>query len=245
MPEISEVPKTLDIPEPPKEVPPNVSSVTVPEISPEEHENLKSQLRNIEEKHAETLKELNNAKELLLTQYNVNVASQEEIKLLTEKVDNREKDFETKLQEYLHLLDLRNARIQKLEKQLNDIAYGTEAFSSALSNSHGEHLQTVELSKGENIFENHIVKIDLSSEGLKQFHSSSPNIFLTWNFYEFELQSTPVVSAKRPIFNYTAQYRVQVDDYFLCYLLQKCATLELHESLGVNFKTFAACQLNF
>lgn len=66
----------------------------------------------MEEEHAETAKELSRIQELLTSQYNVNEVSTKEIVTLTEKLKQQEKEFETKLQEYLHLLDLRNARIQ-------------------------------------------------------------------------------------------------------------------------------------
>lgn len=72
----------------------------------------------IEEQHAKTLKELNNVQELLFIQYSVNEASQQEIKSLKEKINFQEKEFQDKLEEHSHLLDLRNDRIQvsKLSK---------------------------------------------------------------------------------------------------------------------------------
>ncbi|CAL1296145.1 unnamed protein product, partial [Larinioides sclopetarius] len=210
-----------------------------------EIEILKSRLKMCETEHLETLHELDNVREMLMTQCNINKVAQDEMKLLTEKLEEQQKKYQTQLQEYSHLLDLRAARIQKLEKQLNDIAFGTSTIPAAVSSSKNENPSPVRLSRGENIFEIHIEQMKFTKEGLENLSSPNSKIFLTWNFYEFELQSTPVVSVERPRFNFTAQYTVEVDDYFLCYLHENVVLLELNESLGVDFKNVASCQLNF
>ncbi|GIY47302.1 protein fantom [Caerostris darwini] len=186
-----------------------------------EIENLKSRLKVCETEHLETLHELDNVREMLTTQCNINKVGQEEMKSLTEKVEEQQKEHLSQLQEYSHLLDLRAARIQ-----------GKEKFSP------------IKLSKGENIFEIHVDQMKFTTEGLNNLSPNS-KIFLTWNFYEFELQSTPVVSALKPHFNFTSQYVIEIDDYFLCYLHENVITLELHESLGVDFKNLASCEINF
>ncbi|GBM65378.1 Protein fantom, partial [Araneus ventricosus] len=210
-----------------------------------EIESLKSRLKVCETEHLETLHELDNVREMLMTQCNINKVTQDEMKLLTEKLEEQQKEYQTQLQEYSHLLDLRAARILKLEKQLNDIAFGTSTIPATVSNSKNENPSPVRLSKGENIFEIHIEQMKFTKEGLENLSSPNSKIFLTWNFYEFELQSTPVVPAERPQFNFTAQYTVEVDDYFLCYLHENVVLLELNESLGVDFKNVASCQLRF
>lgn len=47
-----------------------------------------------------------------MAQYKVNEASQEEITMLNEKIKGQEKEFQSKLQEYVQFLDIRNERIQ-------------------------------------------------------------------------------------------------------------------------------------
>jgi len=39
--------------------------------------------------------------------------------------------------------------------------------------------------------------VTLSVEGLKQIGDDEPNIFCTWEFYEFEMQSTAVLRGPR------------------------------------------------
>lgn len=43
-------------------------------------------------------------------------------------MDELRKEYEMKLDEYARMLDLRQARIKKLESQLRDVAYGTKQY---------------------------------------------------------------------------------------------------------------------
>lgn len=43
-------------------------------------------------------------------------------------MEENKTEYETKLDEYAQLLDIRAARIRKLEAQLKDIAYGTRQY---------------------------------------------------------------------------------------------------------------------
>ncbi|XP_054722121.1 protein fantom-like isoform X2 [Uloborus diversus] len=208
-----------------------------------ELDDLRAKLEKSQENNEETIKELQNIRSLM-TKYDVNKASQIEVEALSKRLDRQEKELAAKVEKYSHLLDVGAARVQKLEKKMNDIAYGTKIFTIPDDECDNETLKTETLSRGENIFEIHINKIDFNNV-VKKKRGSNPNIFMTWNFYEFELQSTPVVSAQRPSFNFTSQYNVQVDDYFLCYLLQNSITLELHECFGADYKTVATSKLHF
>jgi len=41
--------------------------------------------------------------------------------------------------------------------------------------------------------------VTLSAEGLKQIADAEPNIFCTWEFYEFEMQSTAIEQGPRSV----------------------------------------------
>ncbi|GFY57737.1 protein fantom [Trichonephila inaurata madagascariensis] len=78
-----------------------------------ELENLKSRLKMVETEHLETLQELDNVREMLTTQYDLNKVAQDELKLLSKNLEEQQKESQTQLQECSHLLDLRAARIQE------------------------------------------------------------------------------------------------------------------------------------
>ena len=58
----------------------------------------------------------------------------------------------------------------------------------------------------------------MSADGLREINDEEPHLFATWEFFEHEVQSTPVMKGPRPDFEFTSQYIVKVDDFFLHYL---------------------------
>ena len=48
---------------------------------------------------------------------------------VNQKMEENKLEYEAKLDEYAQLLDIRAARIRKLESQMKDIAYGTRQYS--------------------------------------------------------------------------------------------------------------------
>ena len=62
------------------------------------------------------------------------------------------------------------------------------------------------------------VQIMLSPEGLDALGDEEPSVFATWEFYEYEIQATPVMKGPRSEFQFTSQYLVKVDDFFLHYI---------------------------
>ena len=58
----------------------------------------------------------------------------------------------------------------------------------------------------------------MSPEALRELADNEPNVFCTWEFYEYEIQSTPVLRGPQAQFNFTSKYIVKVDDFFLHYL---------------------------
>ena len=77
-------------------------------------------------------------------------------------------------------------------------------------------------------------------------NESDPSSFCTIEFFEHELQTTPIrKGAPRVDFDFTSQYVIRVDDFFLHYLQKETATIELHQAIGSGYETRAACQLSF
>ncbi|CAG2189302.1 RPGRIP1L [Mytilus edulis] len=94
------------------------------EVSKDEHK----QLLEIQAEYAETVHELEKTRNLLVIQHKINKDYQHEVEISSTKIDEIKKEYETKLDEYARLLDIRAARIKKLESQMRDVAYGTKQF---------------------------------------------------------------------------------------------------------------------
>nr|XP_019587928.1 PREDICTED: protein fantom [Rhinolophus sinicus] len=210
---------------------------------------LESSMRELQATHAETVQELEKTRNMLIMQHKINKDYQMEVEAVTQKMENLQQDYELKVEQYVHLLDLRAARIQKLEAQLKDIAYGTKQYKFKPEimpdDSVDEFDETIHLERGENLFEIRISKVTFSSEVLQASGDKEPVTFCTYAFYDFELQTTPLVRGLHPEYNFTSQYLVHVNDLFLQYIQKNTVTLEVHQAYSTDYETIAACQLRF
>ncbi|XP_016076539.1 PREDICTED: protein fantom [Miniopterus natalensis] len=210
---------------------------------------LERAMRELQATHAETVQELEKTRNMLIMQHKINKDYQMEVEAVTQKMENLQQDYELRVEQYVHLLDVRAARIQKLEAQLKDIAYGTKQYKFKPEilpdDSVDEFDETIHLERGENLFEIHINKVTFSSEVLQASGDKEPVTFCTYAFYDFELQTTPIVRGLHPEFNFTSQYLVHVNDLFLHYIQKNTVTLEVHQAYSTDYETIAACQLRF
>ncbi|XP_045674935.1 protein fantom [Phyllostomus hastatus] len=213
------------------------------------NKDLEHSLRELQATHAETVQELEKTRNMLIMQHKINKDYQMEVEAVTQKMENLQQDYELRVEQYVHLLDIRAARIQKLEAQLKDIAYGTKQYrfkpEILPDDSVDEFDETIHLERGENLLEIHINKVAFSSEVLQASGDREPATFCTYAFYDFELQTTPVVRGPHPEYNLTSRYLVHVDDLFLHYIQRNTVTLEVHQAYGPDYETIAACQLRF
>ncbi|KAF6079274.1 RPGRIP1 like [Phyllostomus discolor] len=213
------------------------------------NKDLEHSLRELQATHAETVQELEKTRNMLIMQHKINKDYQMEVEAVTQKMENLQQDYELRVEQYVHLLDVRAARIQKLEAQLKDIAYGTKQYrfkpEILPDDSVDEFDETIHLERGENLLEIHINKVAFSSEVLQASGDREPATFCTYAFYDFELQTTPVVRGPHPEYNLTSRYLVHVDDLFLHYIQRNTVTLEVHQAYGPDYETIAACQLRF
>lgn len=207
-------------------------------------------IRELRAEHADTCNELEKTRNLLITQHKINKDYQQEVEAVTQKMEDMRKEYDTKLDEYAALLDIRANRIKKLEGQLRDVAYGTRQYriqpidaEELGSDAEDAEDETVTLERGENLFEIHIKRLQLSPEALHELGDEEPQVFGTWEFYEHEVHATPVLRGPRADYEFTSQYIVKVDDFFLHYLQKDSCTFELHQSFGTDYRTVAACQL--
>lgn len=105
--------------------------------------------------------------------------------------------------------------------------------------------EAVHLERGYNLLEIHISKVAFSPAVVNIFGDQEPSTFCTYAFYDYELQTTPIVRGMQPSYEFTSQYLVQVDDFFLQFIQKNTVRLEVHLAIGTDFKTIAMCQLRF
>ncbi|XP_057230992.1 protein fantom isoform X2 [Malurus melanocephalus] len=214
----------------------NVDLLFLEKVEDDMHKDLEYSLQKLQLTHAETVQELEKTRNLLIMQHKISKDYQTEVETMTKKIESLQKDYELKLEQYTHLLDIRAARIRKLEAQLRDIVYDAKPLKSTLevlpSDPVDGFVETVHLERGENVFEIHISKVIFSSEAMHTFGDWEPATFCTYAFYDFELQITPVVHGNAPSYDFTSQFLVQSDDSFFHYIQENSITLEVHRKTG-------------
>ncbi|XP_070763837.1 protein fantom [Enoplosus armatus] len=206
-----------------------------------------STVRELRAAHAETIQELEKTRNLLSMESKICKDYKAELEAVLKKMDSDRVEHEQKLERQAQLLDTRAAKIKKLEAQLRDIAYGnkTYVFKPGVTDEDeaDESDETLQLQRGENLLELQIVGTTLSPSALEALGDSEPSTFCTYSFYLFELHSTPVVTGQKPKYGFTSKYVVSMDDRFLDYLHRNSVTVELHQALGLDWRTVATGQL--
>ncbi|XP_070096472.1 X-linked retinitis pigmentosa GTPase regulator-interacting protein 1 isoform X1 [Equus caballus] len=210
----------------------------------QEESKLSQMLSELQVLHAETTLELEKTRDMLILQRKINVCYQEELEAVVTKANNENKDHKEKLERLNQLLDLKNRRINQLEEQFKDVAYGTRQLSLCLDTlpAHGDEdkVNISLLHQSENLFELHIHQAFLTSAALAQAGDTKPTTFCTYSFYDFETHCTPLAVGPQPLYDFTSQYVVETDSLFMHYLQGASARLDLHQAIASEHYTLAA-----
>ncbi|KAI3371040.1 hypothetical protein L3Q82_023522, partial [Scortum barcoo] len=203
-----------------------------------------STVRELRAAHAETIQELEKTRNILSMEGKICRDYKAELDAVLKKMDSEKVEYEQKLERQAQLLDTRAAKIKKLEAQLREIAYGTKTYVFRPDEDEADELDdTLHLERGENLVELQIVGATLSPAALQALGDGEPSTFCTYSFYLFELHSTPVVTGTKPKYGFTSKYVVNMDDRFLDYLHRFSVTVELHQALGLDWRTLATARL--
>ncbi|XP_042677452.1 protein fantom isoform X6 [Centrocercus urophasianus] len=80
-------------------------------------------------------------------------------------------------------------------------------------------------------------------EAVHAFGDHEPATFCCFTFYDFQLQTTPVLYGNTQSYHFTSQHLVKIDDCFLSYMRNSSVTLEIHHAYGRDHETVAICQV--
>uniref|UniRef100_A0A3B4XAB6 RPGRIP1 like n=1 Tax=Seriola lalandi dorsalis TaxID=1841481 RepID=A0A3B4XAB6_SERLL len=203
-----------------------------------------SSVRELRAAHAETIQELEKTRNILSMQTRISKDYKVELEAVTQKMNSDKVEYEQQLERQAHLLDTKTAKIKKLEAQLRGVAYGTKTYVFKPDvTDEDEFDEALHLERGENLLELQIVGATLAPSALEALGDAEPSTFCTYSFYLFELHATPVVTGVRPVYGFTSRYVVSVDDRFLDYLSRSSVTVELHQALGLDWRTLGSGRL--
>ncbi|KAM9329591.1 X-linked retinitis pigmentosa GTPase regulator-interacting protein 1 [Gastrophryne carolinensis] len=195
----------------------------------------KRKMLELDAAHAETILELEKIQELLILQQKITKDYQEELKSVKLRAECETREKEERERHYEDRLLKRNARIQMLEAQLKDIAYGTLPYRPKAEDSSSPEADVTpppSLQRGETLFEFHIGSICFSPHGIRVVDDPQPVTFCIYSFYDFETHATPVETGIHPEYNFTSRYAVTPNPEFLSYLRVGTLTVELYQVIG-------------
>ncbi|XP_048814872.1 protein fantom isoform X3 [Lagopus muta] len=210
-------------------------------------EDLERSMKKLQLIHVETVHELEKTRNMLVVQHKITKGYKTEFEAMAQKMESLQKGYELKIEKYVHLLDNRAECIKNLEAQLRDVVYSTKRYKPRPEilpvNPVNKSDATLHLERGQGFFEFHINKITLSSAAVHAFGDREPATFCCFTFYDFQLETTPVLYGNTQLYHFTSQHRVKIDDCFLNYLRSNSITLEFHHAYGRDHETVAICQV--
>ncbi|XP_054632622.1 protein fantom isoform X2 [Dunckerocampus dactyliophorus] len=198
-------------------------------------------IREHQDAHAETIQELEKVRQLLTMESQISSDLKAELDIVQRKVECDKSTYTQQLEHQTQMVAAKDAKIHKLQAQLRDVAYSTK--SSVLKANIPDEDGTLHLEDGENLLELQIVGATLTPDALETLGDPAPSTFCTYAFYLFDLHATPVVTGPAPKYGFTSKYVVSVDDNFLDYLHRHTVSVELHQALGLKWRTVASTQL--
>ncbi|KAE8633773.1 hypothetical protein XENTR_v10002084 [Xenopus tropicalis] len=197
------------------------------------------QICRMDADHAETILELEKTREMLFLQHEINNDYQEELKTLRLKSESESRDKEERKCHYEARIMKYRARIQTLEAQLKDIAYGTFPSRYESESPDVDMSPVPSLQRGETLFEVHIGAVCFTPRGLREVSDSQPHTFCVYSLYDYETHATPVVTGTSPQYSFTSHYAVTPDAEFLRFLRVGTLTVELYQALGGEHRELA------
>ncbi|GMT08587.1 hypothetical protein PENTCL1PPCAC_30761 [Pristionchus entomophagus] len=171
--------------------------------------------------YSELYDEVEKLRNMLLIQHDITQKQSTEIVLLKEERDRIIVECEKKIEEWREKAAERQKKIILLEQQIREIAYSgqkeipievsKDQFGSAPSTSEiSVKIKTIRL-----------LPDDHGREPAQQF-------FLSLEFFDFELQTTPMASSSPAHLDFTSIYDVIVSQLFIHYLQTSGMTIELY-----------------
>lgn len=205
---------------------------------------------DLQKKYTDVVAELQKTMKMLEIQEEITQDYKKELEQLQLKIQALQNEYELRLEEDARLLDLRANKIAALESQLQNIVYGAAKIPphSLETTQLGMGTETdIELRNGQNRIEFQFEGASLSMEGYAHIQRLFPDLaslpegpnglttFLYMDFFEFEIEPSPLGIGLKPVYNHTSRYTVFVDDFFLWYLQRQSVIVRFCRANGVQF----------
>lgn len=230
------------------EDPENESLVTLP--------SLKRKLEEYQLLNLRLTEENERLENMLKLQSNINKDLHKELEALVLARDKDKSEMQKKAQDFEQIALARLDKIHSLEAQLRQYVYGLSKKTkqkSLFSISEGKESElNIDQDDGTDLLAQLVgdtdgqmqpddnllevwIKCATIKEGILTAGSSS---FVVADFFDYESQTTPLVSGTKPQWDFAATYKLTVDDFLLRYLATDAVTFELNMVSRIMFNYF-------
>ncbi|CAN9509455.1 unnamed protein product [Ophioblennius macclurei] len=214
---------------------------------------------HIQASHAETVLELQKARNLLLLEHQITKDLQEELVTIKHKFEREREENKRRMAEKDKLLSKRALQINTLQGHLKELAYSPRSYKRTIPIQYTwpagdeEMVEPVDddrsfsqLRAGESLLEIHLKAATFTPAGLRVMGSICPEgdrpenvvTFCTYSLLDFEVHSTPLVSGSQPSFGFTSRYALTARDLGRLGGQGSRVRVEMHQALGgVRFVT--------
>ncbi|EYC06157.1 hypothetical protein Y032_0078g1217 [Ancylostoma ceylanicum] len=179
--------------------------------------------------------ELEKLRSMLLIQHDINQKQGTEISLLQEEMESVKVKYESKLKDLRDKLVEKQKKILLLEEQIRSIAYGTQKPIPVKPTD-----TKAEISTDLSIM---FTSVSLTDEYVASV-GACPAYFLSLEFFDFELQTTPILTKQTSPLDFTTIYSVVVSNLFVHYIETNGITIELYSPQGTSYSLLAAGVVN-
>ena len=224
---------------------------------------LRRKVQTLQIKTLEQVRELERADRMLKAQSSIKRDLNTELETLKARYTGDRTTLQKKVDDMEHVAAKRSARVKTLEAQLKQFIRngGANVNNIGLKADEGEdgpNVGTISASPGlasgdqdfepgENLLEVYVVNgtfLDPKdiSPGAVMFAGRSVSLdedattFIMCDFYDYETQTTPIMTGLSPQYNFAATYKVEVDHFFLRHLSSESLVLEINLARHADFE---------
>ncbi|KDO29496.1 hypothetical protein SPRG_06036 [Saprolegnia parasitica CBS 223.65] len=211
---------------------------------------LKQKVHTLQIAHLSSTQELERCEKMLQAQTSINRELSLEIEDLVSRKDASHGALLKKISTLELLAEQRLKKIAVLEAQIRQLKYLATHQSISRPNNEdnlslpdsdmngGDHdgacvvAGADELDQGENLLEIWVVSAHFEP---KYVHGTSCT-FVLCDFYDFESQTTALLTGSDPVYNFATSYKITADAFFLRYLASDQLALEVHQAIQGDFQ---------
>lgn len=183
-----------------------------------------------------SVRDLDKAKQLLAVQESINSDYKRDLQQLRTKWDNVRVEYDTRVSELSRLLDIRQTRILRLERQLKSTLYGKR---SADARADGDNSDDEDNEDGSD--STPALLVTLASLHLKRAASINSVYFVTSDFYTFDTVVSPLGMGVNAQFNFAVRFPLVLEHATLAYLHRHSFNVDLWELRGSTTEALGRC----